>query len=51
MMPDFYYRSVENCVFACKANERSACEQAAMPRHRKPERAIFNMPIMGTVEA
>jgi hypothetical protein len=37
-------RSVEKCVFACKANERSACEQAAMLRYRKPERAVFNMP-------
>jgi predicted transposase/invertase (TIGR01784 family) len=33
-------------VFACKANERSACEQAPVARHRKPERAIFNMPII-----
>jgi hypothetical protein len=39
-------RSVENCVFACKANERSACEQAPVARYREPERAIFNMPLV-----
>ncbi len=41
-------RSVENCVFAYKANELSACEQAPLARCRKPERAM-HLPIHRSV--
>jgi hypothetical protein len=41
-----YHRSVEKSVSGGTPDERSACEQVALLRHRKPERGFFNMPII-----
>ena len=36
--------SVIKCMSARRADERRSCEQAALPRHRKPERTFYDVP-------